>query len=258
MPSSALSLFDLSGQVAVVTGGNRGIGFGMARGLARAGADLALWARDETQSETAAAELRTLGGRVETIRCDVSQEEDVIRAADETVERMGKVDIGIANAGFGAAADLFRMNLEEWRRLLATNLDGAFLTMKELARRMKDRGEGGKLIAVSSISALSGTPMQPHYAASKGGLEALVRSMAVRLARYQIQVNAVEPGWIVTDATQQAVDNEGFSDIVMKRTPTRRWGNPEDLEGIAIYFASRASNYHTGDVARVDGGYWIF
>ena len=110
MPSSALSLFDLSGQVAVVTGGNRGIGFGMARGLARAGADLALWARDETQSEAAAAELRAMGGRVETIRCDVSQEEDVIRAADETVERMGKVDIGIANAGFGAADEA------EWKR----------------------------------------------------------------------------------------------------------------------------------------------
>ena len=258
MPNAALPLFDLSDRVAVVTGGNRGIGFGMARGLARAGADLALWARDESQSAQAAEDLRALGARVETIRCDVSQEADVVRATEETIERMGKIHIGIANAGFGAAADLFRMELDEWHHLLATNLDGAFLTMRELARSMKEQGEGGKLIAVSSISALSGTPMQPHYAASKGGLEALVRSLAVRLARYDIQVNAVEPGWIVTNATQQAVDNEGFSDIVMKRTPARRWGNPEDLEGIAIYFASNASNYHTGDVARIDGGYWIF
>lgn len=258
MPSPALPFFDLTGKVAVVTGGNRGIGLGLARGLARAGADLALWARDEARSTEAAEELRGLGGRVETIACDVSREDAVVRATRATLDRLGRIDVGVANAGFGVPGNLFEMPLEEWRRILATNLDGAFLTFREWARHMKERGGGGKLIAVSSISALSGTPMQPHYAASKGGLEAMVRSFAVRLARYDIQVNAIEPGWIVTEATKPAVENEGFSDVIMRRTPARRWGTPEDFEGIAIYLASDASRYHTGDVIRIDGGYWIF
>jgi len=258
VPRPDLSFFDLGGKVAVVTGGNRGIGLGLARGLARAGADLALWARDTARSAEAAEALRALGGRVETFACDVSREEDVVRAARETLDRFGRIDIGIANAGFGTAGNLLEMPLDEWRHVLATNLDGAFMTFRELARHMKERGDGGKLIAVSSISALSGTPLQPHYAASKGGLEAMVRSFAVRLARYDVQVNAIEPGWIVTDATQQAVENEQFSDVVMRRTPARRWGTPEDFEGIAVYLASDASRYHTGDVIRIDGGYWIF
>jgi NAD(P)-dependent dehydrogenase (short-subunit alcohol dehydrogenase family) len=258
LPSPALPFFDLSGRVAVVTGGNRGIGLGLATGLAKAGASLALWARDAARSEEAAETLRAHGGRVEPFACDVSSEESVVAATRETVERLGRVDIGVANAGFGAAGNLLEMPLDEWRRILATNLDGAFLTFRELGRHMKERGGGGKLIAISSISAKSGTPLQPHYAASKGGLEAMVRSFAVRLARYDVQVNAVEPGWIVTEATQGAVENEGFSDIVMRRTPARRWGTPEDFEGIAVYLASDASRYHTGDVIRIDGGYWIF
>lgn len=258
MKNTSLPFFDLTGKVAVVTGGNRGIGLGMARGLARAGADIALWARDESRNAEAAEELLGLGVRVESLACDVSREADVVRATGETLERLGRIDIGVANAGFGATADLLKLDLDEWHRVLATNLDGAFLTFRELARHMKERGTGGKLIAISSISAMNGTPLQPHYAASKGGLESMVRSFAVRLARYDVQVNAIQPGWIVTEATQRAVDNEDFSDIVMKRTPARRWGSPEDFEGIAVYLASKASSYHTGDVIRIDGGYWIF
>ena len=258
MPTAPLSLFDLTGKVAVVTGGNRGIGLGMARGLARAGASLALWARDTSRNAEAAEELSALGVDVESVACDVSNESDVTRATNETLERFGRIDIGVANAGYGAPADLFKLSLDGWRELLATNLDGAFMTFRELGRHMKERGEGGKLIAISSISAMSGTPMQPHYAASKGGLEAMVRSFAVRLARYDIQVNAIQPGWIVTEATQGASENEDFSSVVMRRTPARRWGSTEDFEGIAIYLASGASNYHTGDVIRIDGGYWIF
>jgi NAD(P)-dependent dehydrogenase (short-subunit alcohol dehydrogenase family) len=123
---------------------------------------------------------------------------------------------------------------------------------------MAKREGGGKLIAISSISALFGTPLQPHYAASKGGVEALVRAYATRLARYDVQVNAVQPGWIVTDATAPAVENERFSETVVRRIPARRWGQPEDLEGIAVYLASEASRYHTGDTLRIDGGYTIF
>ena len=258
MPDAIPPLFDLTGRVAVVTGGNRGIGLGMARGLARAGARLALWARDTARNAEAADELRGLGAEVESIACDVSQAAEVERATQETLSRFGRIDVGIANAGFGRNANVFELDLDEWHRILATNLDGVFLTFRELGRHMAEREGGGKLVAISSISAGSGTPMQPHYAASKGGLEALVRSFAVRLARYDVQVNAVRPGWIETEATQGAVDNEGFSDIVMRRTPARRWGDPDDFAGIAVYLASDASRYHTGDVIRIDGGYTIF
>lgn len=245
----------------MVTGGNRGIGLGIARGLARAGASLALWARNEEQSTNAAEALRALcarDARVETIRCDVSIEQDVVRATGETLERLGRIDIGVANAGFGTAMDPLQMSLDAWRNVTATNLEGTFMTFRELARHMAERGAGGKLIALSSIAAMSGPPTQPHYAASKGGVEAMVRSFAVRLARHDIQVNAIEPGWIATDATRPAIENAAFSDVIMRRTPARRWGTPEDFEGIAVYLASDASRYHTGDVIRIDGGYCIF
>lgn len=252
------SLFDLGGRVAVVTGGNRGIGLGMAEGLADAGARLSLWARDPERNAETVAALRERGAEVEAIACDVSREADVVRAAEATLERFGRIDVGIANAGFGRNAEVFELDVEEWHRILATNLDGVFLTFRELGRHMASREGGGKLIAISSISAGSGTPMQPHYAASKGGLEAMVRSFAVRMARYDVQVNAIRPGWIETEATAGGVAHEGFSQVIMRRTPARRWGTPADFAGIAVYLASDASRYHTGDVIRVDGGYSIF
>jgi NAD(P)-dependent dehydrogenase (short-subunit alcohol dehydrogenase family) len=251
-------IFDLSGKVAVVTGGNGGIGLGMARGLARAGADLAIWARNAAKSEAARKELEALGVRATSLACDVSQEEDVLRATEQTVSELGRIDVCVANAGFGSAARPLEMSLEEWRKVTQTDLDGSFLTLRTVARHMVERGGGGKLIAISSISAIFGTPLQLHYAAAKAGLEGLVRSLAVSLARHVIQVNAIQPGWIVTDATAPAVENEAFSDVIVKRTPARRWGRPDELEGIAVYLASDASSYHTGDTIRIDGGYAIF
>jgi NAD(P)-dependent dehydrogenase (short-subunit alcohol dehydrogenase family) len=258
MPDATNGLFDLHGRVAVVTGGNRGIGLGIARGLARAGASVSIWSRDEGRNAEAAAELEALGAPVHAARCDVSEESDVARALASTLERFGRVDAGFANAGFGKNANALELDLEEWHRILRTNLDGVFLTFRELGRHMSEREGGGKLVAISSISAIFSTPAQPHYAASKGGLEALVRSFAGRLARYDVQVNALQPGWIESEATQRAVDDEDFTQIVMRRTPARRWGRPEDFEGIAVYLASDASRYHTGDTIRVDGGYTIF
>jgi NAD(P)-dependent dehydrogenase (short-subunit alcohol dehydrogenase family) len=257
-PAAPKNPFDLTGRIAVVTGGSRGIGLGMARGLARAGASLGLWSRDASSCERAAAELRGYGVDVLGIGCDVSREDDVVRATRATLDHFGRIDVGIANAGYGRSADALKLALDEWRRLLATNLDGAFLTFRELARHMVEREGGGKLVAISSISAISGTPHQPHYAAGKAGIEALVRSFAVRLARHDIQVNAVQPGWIVTDATRRAVENERFNDVILRRTPARRWGDPDDLAGIAVYLASDASRYHTGDTMRIDGGYAVF
>ncbi len=258
MGSGTKSLFDLSGKVAVVTGGNRGIGFGMARGLARSGAAISLWARDEARNEAAAKELATSGVEVQTVGCDVSSERAVEEATQATLHRFGRVDIGIANAGVGAAADSLKLKLDEWHRILAVNLDGVFLTLRELGKHMAGREGGGKLIAISSVSAQHGTPLQPHYAASKGGIESMVRSFAVRLAKYDIQVNAVEPGWIETEATATGFANQKLKDAILRRTPARRLGQPEDMEGIAIYLGSDASRFHTGDTIRVDGGYAIF
>jgi len=258
MSDSTPSLFDLTGKIAVVTGGNRGIGLGMARGLARAGASLSVWSRDEARNAAAAKELETFGGEVQTVRCDVSAEADVIAATEATIQRFGRIDAAFANAGYGWPTDALRLPLEEWHNLLQVNLDGVFLTFREIGRHMSQRAGGGKLVAISSISAIYGTPLQPHYAASKGGVEALARAYAVRLARHDVQVNVVQPGWIVTDATAPAVAVEKISDAVVQRTPARRWGNPEDLEGVAVYLASDASRFHSGDTLRVDGGFSIF
>ncbi|MDE0885058.1 MAG: SDR family oxidoreductase [Myxococcota bacterium] len=258
MTTQAKNLFDLSGKVAVITGGNRGIGLGLARGLAQAGASVSLWARDEVSNAQAAESLAEAGGQVQTLRCDVSSPEDVDQATAKTLERFGQIDAGFANAGFGDAADPLKLELKDFRRILATNLDGVFLCFKSWGKHMSEREGGGKLVAISSISAIFGTPMQPHYAASKGGVEALVRAYAARLARYDVQVNSVQPGWIVTDATAPAVENARFSETVVRRIPARRWGEPADLAGVAVYLASDASRYHTGDSLRIDGGYTIF
>jgi len=252
------SLFDLTGKIAVVTGGNRGIGLGMARGLARAGALLSIWSRDEARNQAAAKELETIGGEVQTVCCDISVESDVVAATESTIQRFGRIDAGFANAGYGWPTDALNLPMNEWHDLLHVNLDGVSLTFRELGRHMSEREGGGKLVVISSISAIYGTPLQPHYAASKGGVEALARAYAVRLARHDVQVNVVQPGWIVTDATAPAVGVEKISDAVVKRTPARRWGKPEDLEGIAVYLASDASRFHTGDTLRVDGGFAIF
>jgi NAD(P)-dependent dehydrogenase (short-subunit alcohol dehydrogenase family) len=252
------SIFDLSDKVAVVTGGNRGIGLGIARGLARQGASLAIWSRDKATNAAAVQELEGLGAKAIGVPCDVASEAAVEAAAKQTIESFGRIDICFANAGFGAVGRFLKMSLDEWHKVTSVDLDGAFMTFREAAKDMVARGEGGKLVAITSITEWFGTPLQPHYAASKAGVGALVRSLAVQLGRHDIQVNAIQPGWIETDATAPAMGHEGTNNAVLKRTPIRRWGKTEDLEGIAIYLASDASRYHTGDTIRVDGGYSIF
>lgn len=253
-----LSIFDLTGKVAVVTGGNRGIGLGMARGLAKAGAAISIWSRDQSRNAEAVAELEELGSAAASVQCDVSNEESVVDACRKTIEDLGRIDIGFANAGFGAFGDPVGMSLERWRNLLSTNLDGAFLTFREIAKHMIARGGGGKLIATSSMVELFGAPKQPHYAASKGAISAMVRSYAVELARYDIQVNSIQPGWVATEVLEPVVGNEKMSNVILARTPARKFGEARDLEGIAVYLASDASRFHTGDTLRIDGGYSIF
>lgn len=250
--------FDLSGRVCVVTGGNRGIGLGIAKGLARAGASISIWSRDPERNREAAAEIAETGAPVHAVACDVGSEESQAAAVEATLAHYGHIDVGIANAGFGAAANPLKLDLDEWHRITRVNLDGVFLTFRLLGDHMKERGSGGKLVAISSVSAIFGTPMQPHYASSKGGVESLVRAYAVALARHDVQVNAVQPGWILTEATGPGHANEQFRTVITRRTPARRWGEPEDMAGVLVYLASRASNFHTGDTLRVDGGYSIF
>ena len=251
-------LFDLSGHVAVVTGGNGGIGLGMARGLARAGARVALWGRDAEKNRRAAEQLERAGSEVAAFVADVSREEDVVAQTRATLERFGRIDSCFANAGFGVSRRFLEMSLEDWNAVLAVNLTGVFLCFREAARHMVARGGGGKLVATSSIGAVQGMPHEPNYAASKAGVGALVRSAAVALARHDIQVNCIQPGWIETDAMADARANEKLDRTIITRTPARRWGKPEDLEGVAVYLASAASRFQTGETITLDGGYLVF
>lgn len=257
-PSSPSGLFDLTGHVALVTGGNGGIGLGMAKGLATAGADIAIWGTNEEKNARATAELEALGVKVAAYRCDVGDEAQVDATMAATVEALGKVDSCFANAGIGAGAPLQDMTLQTWRHVQRINSEGVFLTFRAAARHMIERGEGGRLVGISSTSAIHGAARNVAYAHTKTGLNGMVRGLAVELARYGITVNSILPGWIETDMTAGAFGYQKFVDNVMPRIPERRWGQPADFAGIAVYLASAASSYHTGDTLVIDGAYTIF
>ncbi len=251
-------MFDLSGKTAVVTGGNGGIGFGYAMGLAKAGANVAIWARNEEKNARAKAELEAQGAKVLTLSCDVANEDEILGAIERTAGELGRIDACFANAGYGAPGDPLKISLEKWRELLSVNLDGAFLTMRCAANHMIETGGGGKLVVTSSMVEHFGSPMQVHYAASKGAVGSIVKSLAVRLARHDIQVNSIQPGWVISEATAAISESDDFNKVLMKRIPARRWGDASDFEGIAVYLASDASRYHTGDAILIDGGYTVF
>jgi NAD(P)-dependent dehydrogenase (short-subunit alcohol dehydrogenase family) len=255
--------FDLSGKVALVTGGNGGIGLGMAEALAEAGADIAIWGTNATKNETAKARLAKTGRKVETLVVDVSNEAAADAALAETVKRLGRVDACFANAGVtGRARSMFEIDGKELRRVLSVNLDGAFFTLRAAARHMVARAEKGdpfgRLVGIASLAARSGAARNEHYAATKGGLVAMLKAMAVEFARYGITANAILPGWIETEMTAPTFANEKFAANVLPRVPMRRWGTPADFGGIAVYLASAASAFHTGDEILIDGGYWVF
>lgn len=249
---------DLTGQVAVVTGGNGGIGFGFAEGVAAAGADVAVWARDAGKSADAVDRLTALGVRANAVACDVTDEASVADAVSSTVAQLGRIDICVANAGTSGLGTLQDLSLEEWRRVMAVNLDGAFLTMRDCARQMIDQGDGGAMVGISSTSAVHGAPANPHYAASKTALLGLVRSSAVGLARHGIRVNAVLPGWTRTELAEGGYQDDRFREVTTKRTPVRRWANGEDYRSLAAYLCDRSIDFHTGDTITFDGGYTVF
>ncbi|MEC9321956.1 MAG: SDR family oxidoreductase [Chloroflexota bacterium] len=253
-----LKQFDLSGKVALVTGGNSGIGLGMGKGLVEAGATVCIWGTNQKKNNVAEVTLRSLGGQAAAILCDVSDETQVKKAFQETLSLFGRVDSCFANAGAGGGAPFHEFPTETWRKVMAVNLDGTFFTFREAARHMIERGEGGRLIGTSSTSAIHGAARNEAYAATKGAMLALTRGLAVELARYQITANSIIPGWIETAMTAPRVGDEKFEDRVMKRVPARRWGRPEDFAGLAVYLASEASSYQTGEEFVVDGGYTRF
>jgi len=250
-------MFSLSGRVAVVTGGNGGIGLGMARGLASAGAHVVIAARNEAKSRAAVDELSGAGGGATAIAVDVTEEAAVAAMVDEVVRRCGRLDILINNAGTNIRKGPHELSLDEWRAVMDANLTSAFLCARAAYPQMKNAG-GGKIINIGSLLSTFGAAFAPAYGASKGGVVQLTKSLAVAWARDNIQVNAVLPGWIDTalsrDARRQV---PGLEQRAVDRTPIGRWGRTDDLAGVAVFLASAASDFITGASIPVDGGYSI-
>jgi NAD(P)-dependent dehydrogenase (short-subunit alcohol dehydrogenase family) len=251
-------LSDLTGKVVVVTGGNAGIGLGLARGVARAGASVAIWARNTDRNKQAVEELSGLGVAASSARCDVSDEDQVAAAMADTLAEHGRVDALFANAGVYGDSAFVDMTLAEWRRVMSINLEGAFLTLQAAARHMVERGDGGSLVAVASTASIFGAPRKEHYAASKAAMVSLMRSLAVELARHRIRCNSLLPGWTDTELLSDAKGYQKFVDATVGRTPVRRWGTPDDFAEVAVFLADPAITFHTGDTVVVDGGYSIF
>jgi len=251
--------FDLGGRGVVITGGNGGIGMGMARALLAAGAKVAIWGSNPEKTQAAREALaKECGdaGRVHAFVCNVGEEADVERAFADSVAALGRVDSCFANAGVSSKGTLLtEMTLDEFRRVQRVNVEGVFLTFRAAARHMAQHGQGGSLVATASTAAIEGAARNSHYGASKGAVTSYVRALAVELARHRIRVNSILPGWIVTDMTERSVQNPKFADAVLPRIPARRWGEIDDFGGIAVFLASDASSYATGEQFVIDGGY---
>jgi 2-deoxy-D-gluconate 3-dehydrogenase len=250
-------LFDLSGKVAIVTGGNGGIGLGMARGLAEAGAAIAIVGRNEAKSNAAVTELKQQGIKAISVIADVTDKAAVEEMTERTVRELGRIDILVNNAGINIRKPPHALDLAEWDSVIRTNLTSAFLCSQAVYPAMKQAG-GGKIINIGSMMSIFGASFAPAYAASKGGIVQFTRSCAVAWAADNIQANAVLPGWIDTDLTRRAREQiDGLHERVLARTPAARWGASADFAGMAVFLASHASDFVTGTAIPVDGGFSV-
>src|ERR1044071_9463013 len=252
-----MSLFDLSGRVAIVTGGNGGIGLGMAEGLASAGAIVVLAGRNTEKGEAAVQRIARGGGNAEFAEVDVTSETSCRALIDNAAAKHGRLDILVNNAGTNIRKVPDILKLEEWHTVMDTNLTSAFVCTHAAYPHMKQAG-GGKIINIGSMMTLFAAPFSPAYAASKGGIVQFARACATAWAKDNIQVNSVLPGWIDTELTKGARrEVEGLNERVLARTPAGRWGERQDFAGIAVFLASSASDFVTGTAIRIDGGYSV-
>ena len=252
-------MIDLSEKVFVITGGNGGIGLGLAEGIAEAGGSIAIWARNEEKNAHAVKILEDIGVKAKSYVCDVSSEENVIATLASTVNDFGRLDGLFANAGrAGTGTPFVQTSLEDWRKVTAVNLDGVFLCLREAAKQIISQGSGGSLVAVSSTSAIHGAAGNEAYGTAKTAVTGLVRALAVSLARFQIRVNCLLPGWTVTELASPAFENEYFREVTTKRTPVRRWADPSEFREVGAFLADPSQTFHTGQQVCVDGGYTIF
>jgi 2-deoxy-D-gluconate 3-dehydrogenase len=246
-----MTAFDLTGKVALVTGGNGGIGLGMAQGLAASGALVMVAGRDAEKNRRA---VETLGGKADAIALDMAQESGARAAVDAAVQKFGRLDILVNNAGINIRKSPQDYSLEEWHRVLNINLTSLFVCCQAAYPHLKARG--GKIINIGSMMSIFGASFAAPYGASKGGVVQLTKSLAAAWAAENIQVNAVLPGWIDTELTKGAREQvSGLHEKVLARTPAGRWGAPQDMAGIAVFLASPASDFITGTAIPVDGGY---
>ena len=252
-----MNLFDLSDKVAIVTGGNSGIGWGIVQGLAEAGASVIIAARNEAKSTKAAQILSDDGYKAMAIRCDVTDDESIRAMVNQVLDHFGRIDILVNNAGTNIRKPLEEMAFDEWRTVLDTNLDSIYRCCKACYPVMK-AGGGGKILNNGSMLSIFGSGWAPAYAASKGGMVQLTKSLAAGWAEDNIQVNCFLPGWIDTPLTVQArKDIEGLEEKILARTPAKRWGHIDDFKGIAIFLASDASDFVNGTAIPVDGGFSV-
>ncbi len=250
--------FNLDGKVAMVTGGNGGIGLGIAKGLAQAGASIVVAARDQRKTDSAVGLLKGLGVKALGLSIDVAKEDSVVSAVKATVDELGSVNILVNNAGTNIRHSPEEYTVEEWEEVVGVNLRGTYLCCREVYPHMARSG-GGKIINIGSMTSIIGIEWAAPYGATKGGVVQLAKSLAVAWAKDNIQVNTILPGWIRTGLTDQVKTKfpERYAQVVA-RIPHGRWGEPDDLAGTAVLLASRSSDYVTGTAIPVDGGYSSF
>ena len=250
----SMNLFNLAGKTALVTGSSRGLGFAIAQGLAQAGAKLVLNGTNVSALAQSAAKLRAMGHAVEEAPFDVSSESAAVAAFAILDSKQIAIDIVINNAGIQLRKPLVDLSVDEWNKVIGTNLTSAFIVGREAAKRMIARGKGGKIVNIGSLMSESARPTVAPYTAAKGGVKNLTKSMAAEWAIHNIQANAIGPGYMMTEMNQALIDNESFNAWVVSRTPAKRWGQPEELVGAALFLSSAASNFVNGQIIYVDGG----